>query len=398
MQQYLHGPTGHGAARSRLQIILNSITDHFLELVDAYANPRQLNVVATDLDEIPAQTEEEYEERVEEKARRHRSAQQRVKRLLKGFIGRYLRGIRRADFQQVAGYEVMAQNYIIFSHILWRLFAKDWVEHAFVVTALLDTWAVFWGEGEQSGYLASLSQDQRTQVYAWMRFHHSDAEMLAALYYSARVADMERLDETRVRLRDFCRAFLSHPPYEITGEIIEEMWLILAHVLPLNPPLPTTVVREWTTLARVETREGFCHMLAKKYGYPAGSWLFSEAKVYRPSLRRQTRTDCLVLRARDASLDEETAVAIVQEWMRFENRDYYRISTPSTEQFNTMLYYDVIDKKGIYWAKSRGEGYHVLDPITPLPAAWDTTLSQIMARARQVDAVVRTTGAHSTVA
>jgi hypothetical protein len=140
------------------------------------------------------------------------------------------------------------------------------------------------------------------------------------------------------------------------------------------------------------------HMLAKKYGYPAGSWLFSEAKVYRPSLGRQTRTDCLVLRARDASLDEETAVAIVQEWMRFENRDDYRISTPGTEQFNTMLYYDVMDKTGIYWAKSRREDDHVLDPITPLPAAWDTTLSQIMARAKQVDAVVRTTGAHSTVA
>jgi len=344
----------------------------------------------TNPEESAAETEDEYEEQVEEKERRHRTMQQRMRRLLKGFIGRYLREVRSRGFQEVAGYEIMAQNYIVFSHVLWRLFGKDWVEPAFVAAALLDTWETFWGDGEQVGYVATLDDEQRAHVDAWIRNHHSDAEMLAALYYSGRVADMERLDDLRMRLRNCSRTFFSHPPYEITCEIIEEMWLILAQALPLNPPPPTTVVDEWVGLCRRETRDGFCRELDKRYGFPIGSWRFDEVTVYRPSLGREARSDCLVLNVANAVLEEDMAVAIVREWMCFDTRDYYRISAPSTTQCSTLLYYDVRTGEGLYlyWAKSQGEDEHAIRLLTALSAVWDTSLAHIRTLAAHVDAAV----------
>lgn len=120
--------------------------------------------------------------------------------------------------------------------------------------------------------------------------------------------------------------------------------------------------------------------------------------MYRPSLGREARSDCLVLRLADSTLDEDTAVAVVREWIRFENRDYYRISAPSTTQFNTMLYYDARAREGMYWAKSQGEDDRATGPMTALSAVWDTTLSRIRALAAQVDAAVRTPSTASTVA
>ncbi|KKK59254.1 hypothetical protein LCGC14_3036230, partial [marine sediment metagenome] len=111
IQQYLrrHG-VSESYARTRLQIILNAITDHFRGLLDVSAVDQIAKGIGNELADSESESEQEAEEIEAEKARRRYSKQKRVRRLLINFIRRYLRGIRSPDFQELAGYEVMAQN------------------------------------------------------------------------------------------------------------------------------------------------------------------------------------------------------------------------------------------------------------------------------------------------
>src|SRR5690606_14917211 len=108
--------------RTRLQIILHTITDHFRGLLEPAAVGQVFTGLDNRLSESEIESEQEAEEAEAVRVQRRRSVQQRVRRLLISFINRYWRGIRSSDFQELAGHEVMAQNYVIFSHFLWRLF------------------------------------------------------------------------------------------------------------------------------------------------------------------------------------------------------------------------------------------------------------------------------------
>lgn len=295
---------------------------------------------------------------------------------------RDLRGIRSPDFQELVGFEVMAQNYVIFAHILWRLFAKDWVELEFVVDSLLQMWRFFWCDSMQSGYFNKLSLEEREQVLQWVHDYHADAELVAALYHSAYLTSTERWQELRFALRDFWREMLCHPPYEVTTEILEEIWRMVAHLTPYQPPLPSVIVGELAHLARFETHHRFLRALERQYHYPLGSCEFERQTVWRETLDRPDQVECLVVRVDGALADKHETIAMLKEWMRFESLDYYRIYTPFTGR---LLYYDMSQQKGVYWAKDRGENPLDLGAIVPRPSDWDDILSQMQIVAARVE-------------
>jgi len=387
IQQYTREKSdGRGYAPSRLQIILDAITDHFRGLLDVPAGTQWGDMTGGTLDDNGAETEEEREREEEERQKRHRTQAQRVRRLLKNFIRRYLRGIRSPDFQELAGFEVIAQNYVIFAHILWRLFAKDWVEPEFVVESLLQAWKFFWGKDRQTGYYTQLDEEQQAQTLQWVREYHADAELLAALHYSARLTRIERWENLRFVLRDFWRAMLCHPPFDVTPEILEETWCIVARLIPYEPPPPTVIVDELTHLVQFETRDNFLRSLEERYHYPGGTCAFESTKVRRASLDEPVGVTCLVIRDDGALPDRDEAIGILQEWMRFEDLDYYRIACPDCNRVRRMLFYEVLDREGVYWARDQGDVPLELGPIAPRPANWDAPLSQIQTRAARIDA------------
>ena len=384
IQQYRRGISGgRGYAQSRLQIILNAITDHFRGLLDVPASTQWEDMTGGTLDDRGAETEEEHEREEEERQKRRQTQAQRVRRLLKNFIRRYLRGIRSPDFQELAGFEVIAQNYVIFSHILWRLFAKDWVEPEFVLESLLQTWGFFWGSDGQTGYFTELQEGQQAQVLQWIREYHADAELLAALYYGAHLTRTERWEDLRFALRDFWRALLCHPPFNVTAEILEETWHILVRLIPYEPPPPTGIVDELAHLAQFETRGSFLRALEERYGYPRGSCAFTKQTVWREPLRREDIVHCLVIGAANALPSKEVAIAMLQGWMRFEGLDYYRINNPPGGR---VLYYEALEQKGMYWAKDRGDQPSELGSIDPEAAEWDAHLSRLQRLAARIDA------------
>lgn len=383
IQQYMHrGTSGTGYARTRLQIILSAITDHFRDVLDVSSHADLIAEVTAKLEEGEAETEEEREQEEEEKEHRRRTYTQRIRRILKNFIKRYLKGIRSTDFQELAGFEVIVQNYVIFNHILWRLFFKEWVEPEFLVDSLLDTWAFFWGNESQEGYFRRLAEEQQTQALQFIQGdQHSDSVTLAALYISAHVARLERWADRSLALRDLWRELLRHPPFEIDADVLEQTCHIVSHLFPYQPPLPSAIVKELNRLASFETRSSFLRAFEQRHNYPRGSCAFDKQTVWRQSLDRDDRVDCLMLQAQDALLDRDTAIALLQGWVRFEKLDYYRIQARSTDN---LAYFDIHDQAGLFWDK-RQKKEHKIGPIAPCPADWDDAISRLAALAKQVD-------------
>lgn len=384
LQQYAGGKTGEQAyTRSRLQVILSAITDHFQGLVDTPSGVKAVEGALAGLEDTEAETEDEREQEEEEKQKRRRSQAQRLRRILKNFIRRYLRGIRSPDFQELAGFEVMAQNYVIFSYILWRLFAKDWVEPEFVLNALLQTWTFFWGHGSQSGLFGMLDEEDRAEVLQLVQGdQHADAVMLASLYYGAFLTRLECWKECRLALRDFWRGILRHQPFEVSARVLENTWHIVAEPLPYDPPLPGAIVDELAQLAQFETQQGFLRAMEERHAYPRGSCRFEKTRVYREPLERADTVDCLVVRPQDALADKDAAMLLLQAWMRFQKLEYYRICTADG---NRLLFYEGLEQKGLYYAKDLGGKEVAVGQVEPEVAAWDASVARLRALASHVE-------------
>jgi len=233
IQRYLQRVgESHSYSRSRLQIVLSAITEHFRSLLEVSHEGKTAAITTLDdiFAEAEAQTEEEREEQEQEEEQQHRrrSHSQRIRTILRNFIRRYLRGIRSKPFQEWAGFEVIAQNYIIFNHVLFYLLGKrEWIDPEFVIETWLEMTLFFWGGDQVPGYYEGLESTQQTQTMAWIREKHTDAEFVVGLFFSAETLEAAQLTDLRFRLRDFWRSFLRRPPFDITAEILTEAWVIV---------------------------------------------------------------------------------------------------------------------------------------------------------------------------
>jgi hypothetical protein len=386
IQQYLHGATsGQAYRRSRLQMILNAITAYLQKIVAGPPITASIQTIAADVEESEEALTEEIAEAVEERQKRHWSTQQRIEQILKHFIQRYLQGLRSPDFQAFASYEMVAQNYIIFTHLLWRLFSKNWVDLLFVVDALLQSWTFFWGDGGQPGYFRQLSPDQQEQVLLLVENHHHDASSLAALFYAATVAISSRAERQLFALRTFWRELLLQMPFSLRPQLLVETQRLLAQLLPYDSPSPTTIMSGLVRLARFDTRSHFLRRLEAPDRYQSGSCTIEHPSVFRHQQGQAVQVDCLVIRAPDALPDQESAVALLQEWMEAEEMDYYRITITDANDKTHLIFYDVLEQKGKYWVQDLGGRGQALGVLTRPTRAWDSVLAQLQTLATQLD-------------
>ena len=391
IQQYLHRlASGQGQTHSRLQIILNAITSHFQGLLEGdrvVVLMQQATEHVMQRDSSPFE-EDEDEEIIEERQQQHRTARQRIERLLKNFIQRFVRGMRSPDFQEFAGYEVVAHNYIIFTHFLWRLLAKDLLEPLFVVDALIQSWTFFWGNGTQPGYFRQLSLDQQEQVLQLVQDYHNDVSTLAALYFSAKVVILEGEDKKIFALRDIWRELLLQPPFPLQAQLVVKSQRLLTPLFPVAPPSPTTIMEQLTKLARFDTRANFLRELEAPGRYPNGSCTIEKQFVSRHHQDQAVPVDSLVIRAPNALADQAAAIALLQEWMDAEQLDYYRILTIGDNSHigtTSLIYYDVTEQRGKYWVKELGGKGQDLRAITLPMREWDTTVENLHTPAAQLN-------------
>jgi hypothetical protein len=388
IQQYMHSSTGsQGYTRSRLQIILNAITDHFHALGEGAAISAYMHTISAQLEEGEDTDEAEIPPAIEERQQRHWTTHQRIERLLKKFIQRYLLGLHSPRFQAFAGYEIVTQNYVIFTHVLWRLFAKDWVEEVFVIDALIQSWHFFWGDETQAGYWYLIDPEQQAHALQLIVDYRNDAYMFAALFYSAKVASAQGQEKQMFALRAFWRKILCRPPFPLEARTLAEAQQMLAHLLPYDTPSASAIVNGLAQLARYDTRANFLHNLEVPGRYGSGSCAMEKHTVVRH--RGQSgMVDCLVIRAPGALADRDEAMSLLQEWMESETLDYYRITTTGRYGDGSktrLIFYDVPERRGKYWNKVQGgRGFDF--EIVPLPIrAWDESLHQLEVLADQID-------------
>lgn len=384
MQQYLYGSTGrHDNNQTKLQIILNSITDHLAGLSSCATPTMAVDTAIEDAiqEDVEAITDRDGD--VEDRERYQRTQDQRRQRIIKRFVGRYLRSIHDPDFQTRIGHDVMTTNYIIFPHILWRLLFKGWVDPEYVTESLLNIWQLFWGSKDTPGYLSSLHNPQIVEVNDVMRKNQADARLFAALYYVSRLTRAQKADNNRLALRDVWRNILQNPLYQVTAEVLEDAWFILARALTYDYPFVTGIVEELSQLASYDTRTGFIRDMEAASQLPSRSWTFEKARVRNPPSDALMTIDCLVLSVTGATLSNTEAIRVLQGWMRFEEHRYYRIASPDNNAVQILLRYDAVEQKGDYWV--RGEDPLDISLIAAGPTPWGDIMTRLQLWAQDID-------------
>jgi hypothetical protein len=380
IQQYLErGRGGSSYGRSRLQIILNAITNHFRGLLDVADQPSLPDDLQSIINESEAQTEEEREQEEEERQRRKQSNRQRIQRIFKNFVKRYLHGLGSSRFQEKAGYEVMTQNYVVFSHLLWKLFGRDWVEPEFVIETQLRMWQIFWGGPDRPGYYRQLEETVQQDARQIILEYHGEGQLLAGIFYGSRLANQARWRETEFEIRDFWRHLLLHMPFALTGELLDKTWRIVAELIVYEPPQPTTIVMELKRLADLETENSFLRMLERTYDF--GACAFNQKTKVGDFKGYIT---CLEVRRFSQVPNTHLARSVLSEWVRYEMRDYYRISFLDESQKIKVLRYNPLQRDGFFFNEESDEesDFNVVHPIRK---PHDALLQEMAELAEQVE-------------
>lgn len=378
IQQY-KARSGDVYGKSRLQLILKAITDHFHVVL----GESELRVVTTGIrtDTDQPDTEAEREEEEEERQRRARTLGQRNEQLLRNFVRRYLRGFEDREFRRFAGFDVMIPNYRIFVFILWRLFAKDWMRSDFLVDALLRTWGGFWGSEKKQSYLDELTDEERQSAVQWIMEQYADAELLAVLYYSSYLSRTEDWEVRRFALRDWWRNFSTTNPVQLTAESLRRAERILSTLIPYETPRSTDIASELGDLLIFETKTSLARDLEADLDLGHGACSFERVDVVRPGRSDSSKVECMFLNG-DVSLDTlEEGLKIISRWRCAERLDYYRIATPAS---GGIIFIDVKTGTG-YWRRDRrDDGLDLVRPEIPA-SSWQENIDSLMVLAGEAE-------------
>jgi hypothetical protein len=387
LRQYFDRVAGGGQGqRTRLQMMLSAITGRMEELMEVLTAPPRSLKPAVEGEET-AESAMEVEAEAVDRSKRQRSREQRLRQIFRNFIRRYRRGISSADFQEFAGFEVMVNNFIIFSHLLWQLSLKDWFapDLHFLIQSQLDTWDFFWGGEQKPGYFQTLPAADKALAEKWLREHSADARFLAALYRGSHASNNPHGLELRIQLRDCWRSFLTTLPVTITPVVWEDVWLIAAELNLLTPPQLDHILNDLVSLAAYNTEKQFRQVLVDRYQVRPESISFRLDKMARqkhPSISQTVKS--LEVQLKQRALELETAVAILQEWLYLERLPRYRICFKVATSSQLILYYDADQKAGWYWDGIADEETKLLPRHFPT-LSWQQSLSDMQAQANQVD-------------
>ncbi|MEZ4711085.1 MAG: hypothetical protein R3A44_28060 [Caldilineaceae bacterium] len=386
LQQYFNrgSQAGFHVGSTKLQIVLNMIIAHFQKLKTGDVSARDLQALVMQVEEGVAESEEERETEESEAQERHWSAAARLQRLFVNFIDRFLVGINDKEFQEYVGHNVLIPNWIIFHHVLWQLFSKDWIDDSLIARSLLNLWIMLWGKNETDGYLASLQPDQREDALFWLREHHADAQMLAALIYCDTVAVSAKDESLRVALRDFGRQFLTSWASVISTEVLEDIWIIYSERSGFVTPLPSELTAKLETLFRFETENTFLRSVEQTYCYLHHRCEITSANVYRPATGT-VKVRCLQISDDRALGTKEEALAMLNRWIAFEDLDYYRIASPDVDKARSLIFFDCESGEGYCRIGNNSEVHITQEHLQQSIPNWLATLKKLYITAEQVE-------------
>ncbi len=225
LRQY--GSAAHRAllAPTELGLILQSLTNRFR--VDAGVMTSSGDVI-DDSGDLGAEPESENEDELddtsgsddeEEAGGRRMAPRQRVRRLWRNFVNRFIRCLADDEFIRSVGSPVIIPSYVVFNHLCRRLRVIDLVDGDFLTEAQTKLWTFMWGDGSKSGYLASLGPEELAVARKILSDHDDLPVTLAAVddaWWHVWDNDLQVSD-----LRSAWRHFLESSLWEPTPEALQ---------------------------------------------------------------------------------------------------------------------------------------------------------------------------------
>jgi hypothetical protein len=369
IQQYKRSKAaGYGAPDdpTPLQALLASILEHFQSIHDIRHG---IKTPKSGSEELPPENEEE----LDENGRRHRrvATQRRIRRILKNFVRRYIRGLESRDFQELVGPEVLVKNYTIFSHILWRLLHRDEVEHEFIAETFLNIWGLFWGSQHHVGIFQRMEPEFQGQALQFLREHKSDSQMLASMYYCSIILMTPDGQRSRLQLRNFLRRVLEQDWLPRTTETLEATWVFVGSLLSYEPPTPLRIIRDISLLASFETTGGLLDALEKEFKIDCR---LEPQVVYREAVRRQVQVESLVIKDQGKRFTLDLGKSIVQRWQEMQEKDYYRIVSGDGQR---IFQYESARKMGSFYLKATGEFEEFDGAMASAVCEWKSVLDDL---------------------
>ena len=290
--------------------------------------------------------------------------------------------MQSSDYLSVAGFDVIVKNYVIFSHLLWRLFSKDWIELEFIIESFLNLWYFFWGGKGSTGYFCQMDENERNLAIDLVLKQHNDATILAGLFYSDLVCVRENQGDLRGKLRDFFRQFLNYSPLSFNKQTVEDLWLLVGSMFPYDAPLPETIIKNLLNLALHTSQPDFLNSLEVDYGLSEGSCsIDTKQSVFRSHLGRSAPVDSLIIGDTRGIPDLDTAISMANDLAAYHPKDYYRIRTTDN---NRLFFFDQIAKSGLYWQKDTGDEITFSDLPIRKKKKWEMILDRLLAYASDV--------------
>ena len=374
-----------------LQVLLSSITGHFHQLSDLSLGKAESVDLADLLNpENMAQTEEEQEELERELEHTQKRSSNRRRNIFKNFIRRYLRGIRSAKFQELADFDVFAKNYAIFSHLLWVLFSKEWMEdeQTFLIEAFLEIWRFYWGAPEKQGYFYRLGEREQVETFAFLRENQADARLLASVYQGTRLAFLQDEIELRLSLRDFWRYYLTLASSQISDEVLLAAWTYVGNGATYQYcPTPEQIIQELKTLAAFETQISFLRSMEEKFGLPKNGSRFERENISRESIGQTVNMLCLIVGGQEALQNQQQAEEIFQAWRKYKKMDYYWMASKDRKR---VFLYDVDTGKGLYFDKDSQKPAQEIASISDTEQEpWEIQLEKLEAVSKTATQCVR---------
>lgn len=359
LEQYRTWNLGSGSYRkTELQIILSSITSHFQGLVDTASGKQDVSLIDRDHDfELSGVDQEDSREVEEEEAEREeqrRKGSARKRNIMKAFIRRYLKGISSAEFLRIVDHDVIANNYVIFSHILWRLFSFDWMDDEFIAKSALEMMYFVWGDGNsRKGYFHSVDEQGRVLCADIIEKNQGVGRLIATIYYINYLVIQSNEKELRLVLRNLLRHFLVSSPLDINLEMIVESWLLLGQIFIDNPPSPSEIIIELEVLAYWETQESFLRNIENTVGIGKDRCRFSAypVSVMRPAVGETVQIRQLEFLDPTGIDTPELAETVCKLWMNYQPMNFYRIAD---NHGKIQFLYDREYHKGLYVNREKG--------------------------------------------
>lgn len=311
-------------APTELGLILQSLTNRFrTDAGDVSSNGSDLGDVgglgeepeSEDPDEVDDTSDVDDEE---ESVSRRIAPRQRVRRLWRNFVSRFVRGLADEDFIQNVGSPVIIPSYVVFNHLCRRLRVTDLVDADFLTEAQTTLWSFMWGNGERDGYLAGLSQEEQ-DVARKILYDHDDLPVTLAAVDDAwwHVWDND-LEVTH--LRSAWRHFLESNMWEPTTEVIRRA---ANAAIRCEGNIDQLFDDLYSLAAHVEEGE-----LTRSFAACLGVSAMQIREVRETVMRSGVRTDCVMFRVDGLEVTPELAGRALALWHQLEpDADYLRLQT-----------------------------------------------------------------------